>query len=69
MRAILRVGGFNGPRRLRNQTVEPVFGQIKAARGVRPLRVRGKAKVADEWALVCAAGKLLKVARNSPSLA
>jgi hypothetical protein len=33
--------------------VEPVFGQIKQARGFRQFLLRGLAKVQGEWALVC----------------
>lgn len=62
MRAKLRKDGFDSPYRLRKQTVEPVFGQIKAARGFRQFLLRGKAKVADEWALICAVHNLLKLA-------
>ena len=66
MRAKIRKDGFNSPYRLRKQTVEPVFGQIKAARGFRQFLLRGKAKVADEWALICAVHNLLKLAGASP---
>lgn len=37
---------------LRKQTVEPVFGIIKAAMGFRRFMLRGKAKVSLEWTLV-----------------
>ena len=63
MRAKLRKDGFDSPYRLRKQTVEPVFGQIKAARGFRQFLLRGKAKVAEEWALICTVHNLLKLAR------
>jgi len=43
--------------------VEPVFGQIKAARGFRQFLLRGLAKVADKWRLVCTAHNLLKLAQ------
>jgi IS5 family transposase len=62
MRAKLRNDGFKSPYRLRKQTVEPVFGQIKAARGFRQFLLRGKAKVTDEWALICTVHNLLKLA-------
>ncbi len=48
MRAKLREGGFNSPYRLSKQTVEPVFGQIKGARGFRQFLLRGKARVTDD---------------------
>jgi IS5 family transposase len=47
--------------RLRKQTVEPVFGQIKAARGFRQFLRRGLEAVQAEWALVCTAHNLLKL--------
>ena len=62
MRARLREGGFESPYRLRKQTVEPVFGQIKHARGFRQFLMRGLAKVSGEWAMVCTAHNLLKLA-------
>jgi hypothetical protein len=37
----------------RKCVVEPVFGQIKQARGFRQFLLRGKEKVQGEWALVC----------------
>ena len=60
----LRQGGHRSRYRLRKQTVEPVFGQIKSARGFRQFQLRGLAKVADEWRLVCLAHNLLKLARS-----
>jgi hypothetical protein len=62
MRARLRRGGFRSRYRLRKQTVEPVFGQIKEARGFRRFRLRGRRKVRGEWMLVCAAHNVLKLA-------
>ena len=41
---------------------EPVFGQIKQARGFRQFLLRGLAKVRGEWALICTAHNLLKLA-------
>ena len=41
--------------------VEPVFGQIKQARGFRPkFLLRGLEKVRGEWALICMTHNLLK---------
>ncbi len=37
----------------RKALVEPVFGQIKHARGFRQFLLRGVEKVRGEWALVC----------------
>jgi hypothetical protein len=39
------------------------FGQIKQARGFRQFLLRGIEKVRAEWALVCTAHNLLKLAR------
>jgi len=38
----------------RKETVEPVFGQIKEARGLRRFRFRGLGSVQAEWSLICA---------------
>lgn len=43
--------------------VEPVFGQIKHARGFRQFLLRGIRKVRGEWALVCATHNILKMYR------
>ena len=64
MKQKLARAGFRSRYRLRKQTVEPVFGQIKAARGFRSMSLRGIAKVPHEWALVCTAHNLLKLARR-----
>ncbi len=48
--------------RLRKQTVEPVFGQIKQARGFRQFLLRGREKVTCEWAMICTAHNLAKLA-------
>src|SRR5581483_10143791 len=39
--------------RLRKQIIEPVFGQIKDARGIRGFPRRGKAAADSEWKLIC----------------
>jgi transposase len=62
MREKLRAGGWKSPYRLRKQTVEPVFGQIKEVRGFRRFLRRGLANVRGEWALLCTAHNLLKLA-------
>jgi transposase len=49
---------------LRKCTVEPVFGQIKEARGIRRFRFRGLLKVTSEWKLICATHNLLKLFRH-----
>lgn len=47
----------------RKHIVEPVFGQIKAARGIRAFLLRGLEKVAAEWQLICLTHNLLKIWR------
>ena len=47
--------------KLRKQTVEPVIGQIKFARGFRQFLRRGCSAVQAEWALACTATNLLKL--------
>jgi transposase len=47
----------------RKSIVEPVFGQIKQARGFRQFFLRGIKKVRGEWALVCATHNILKMYR------
>jgi transposase len=42
---------------------EPVFGQIKQARGFRQFLLRGLVKVRGEWALVCLTHNILKLYR------
>jgi transposase len=49
--------------KLRKQTVEPVFGQIKGARGFRQFLRRGLTAVQAEWSLICTAHNLLKLHR------
>ena len=48
---------------LRMETVEPVFGQIKAGRGFRQFLMRGLDKVQGEWSLICTGHNLLKLFR------
>lgn len=62
MREKLRAGGWESPYRLRKHTVEPVFGQVKEARGFRRFLHRGTEKVRAEWRLICTAHNLLKLA-------
>ena len=45
----------------RKWVVEPVFGQIKQARGFRQFLLRGIRKVKGEWALVCLTHNLLRL--------
>lgn len=48
----------------RKQIVEPVFGQIKQARGLRQFLFRGLEKVGVEWDLICLTHNLLKLFRS-----
>jgi Transposase DDE domain len=45
---------------LRKQVVEPVFGQIKQARGFRQFLLRGVEKVCAEWAMICTTHNLTR---------
>lgn len=47
----------------RKAIVEPVFGQIKQARGFRQFLLRGIEKVQGEWSLVCTTHNILKLYR------
>jgi len=62
MRDKLKRAGWRSRYRLRKQVVEPVFGQIKQARGFRQFLLRGIEKVRAEWALICTAHNLAKLA-------
>lgn len=48
----------------RKEIVEPVFGQIKAARGFRQFLLRGLEKVQGEWDLICTGHNILKLFRS-----
>jgi len=48
----------------RKHIVEPVFGQIKSARGIRKFLLRGLEKVSGEWQLICLTHNLLKIWRH-----
>ena len=54
--------------RLRQETVEPVFGPIKEARGVRRFLMRGLKAVAAEWQIVCLTHNLLKLFRAATTM-
>jgi transposase len=57
--------------KLRQQTVEPVFGIIKSVLGFRQFLLRGKEKVGLEWKLVCLAynfKRLHRMAQNFPAV-
>jgi hypothetical protein len=59
----LEHAGWRSRHRLRKQIVEPVFGQIKQARGSRQFLLRGLNKVRGEWAMICTVHNLLKLAK------
>ncbi|HEV2442960.1 MAG TPA: IS1182 family transposase, partial [Steroidobacteraceae bacterium] len=59
----LKRAGHRSRYRWRKQVVEPVFGQIKHARGFRQFLLRGTEKVRAEWAMICTVHNLLKLAK------
>ena len=59
----LKRAGRRSRYRLRKQVVEPVFGQMNQARGFRQFLLRGLDQVRGEWAMVCTAHNLLKLAK------
>jgi transposase len=63
MRTKLTRAGRRSRYRLRKCVVEPVFGQIKQARGFRQFMLRGLAKAQGEWSLICTVHNLLKLAK------
>jgi transposase len=67
MRTKLTRAGRRSRYRLRKSVVEPVFGQIKQARGFRQFMLRGLAKVQGEWSLICTVHNLLKLAKATKS--
>ena len=64
MRHKLRTAERQAVYNLRKAIVEPVFGQIKEARGFRRFLLRGLAKVQAEWQMICATHNLLKLFRS-----
>ena len=54
---------------LRKTIVEPVFGQIKGARGLDRFRLRGLEQVNGEWALMATTHNILKLFRASLAVA
>src|SRR5262249_24121113 len=63
MQAKLRAARGRAVYGLRKGVVEPVFGQVKGARGFRRFSLRGLRKVRGEWCLVCLTHNLLKLWR------
>ena len=68
MREVLATEQGKARYALRQSTVEPVFGQIKEARGIRRFRFRGLQKATSEWKLICATHNLLKLFRHRRAL-
>ena len=64
MRELLATAAGKAAYAKRKTTVEPVFGQIKEARGIRRFRLRSLVKAAAEWKLICAGHNLLKLYRH-----
>lgn len=60
----LRTKKGQGVYKKRKQIIEPVFGQIKEARGLRRFHLRGLQAVTGEWNLVCLTHNILKLFRN-----
>ncbi len=60
----LRTKAGQSTYRKRRQTVEPVFGQIKEARGFCRFLLRGLEAVRAEWRLICLCHNLLKLFRS-----
>jgi hypothetical protein len=65
MRLKLARAGRRSRYRLRKTLPEPVFGQIKQARGFRQFLLRGLQKVRGEWSLICTVHNLLKLGQAS----
>ena len=63
MRRRLARGGYRSRYRLRKPTVEPVFGQIKGARGLDRFVLRGLEKVDGEWSLMAITHNIGKLHR------
>ena len=63
MRALLATTRGRAAYARRKATVEPVFGQIRACRGIRQMSFRGLFKNQCEWLLICATHNLLKLWR------
>jgi len=65
MRQKLRTTAGRELYRQRKAIVEPVFGQIKAARGVRRFSFRALARVMAEWDILCMTHNLLKLFQSA----
>lgn len=61
MRRKLRTKHGRARYRLRQQTVEPVFGQIQWNRGLHQLPLRGLSAARASWRFACAVHNLLQL--------
>src|ERR1035441_1550544 len=68
MKYRLRTAEGRAQYKLRQQTVEPVFGIIKSVLGFRQFLLRGLQKVQLEWQLVCLAYNLKRLHRMGAGL-
>ena len=68
MKYRLRTAEGRAKYKLRQQTVEPVFGIIKSVLGFRQFLLRGLQKVQLEWQLVCLAYNLKRLHRMGAGL-
>jgi transposase len=68
MQAKLKTAAGRAVYARRKVIVEPVFGQIKEARGFRRFLLRGLAQIRGEWRLVCLTHNLLKIWRYGRSV-
>jgi transposase len=66
MQRKLRTQAGRAVYKMRKAIVEPVFGQIKGARGFVRFLLRGQAKVRGEWALVTTAHNLCRLFAARP---
>ena len=68
MKHRLKTAAGRAKYKLRQQTVEPVFGIIKSVLGFRAFLLRGLKKVTLEWQLVCLAYNLKRLHRMGAGL-
>ena len=66
MRRKLRTKAGRAVYKMRKAIVEPVFGQIKGARGFTRFLLRGLAKVGGEWSLVATAHNICRLFAARP---
>lgn len=69
MRRVLATPAGRDLYRQRQITIEPVFGQIKFNRTIKPVQRRGRTACRSEWRLIAATHNLLKLHNNRPAAA